>query len=56
MEEDEKLTIRKKYEHQQYHSEVEKDEPLNYSKFLFKEAEFNERIESKFYNIRRKYD
>ena len=25
LEEDEKLTIRKKYEHQLYHSEVEKD-------------------------------
>lgn len=50
------MTIRKKYEHQLFHSEVEKDEPLNYSKFLFKEEEFHERIESKFVNVRRKYD
>ena len=33
-----------------------KDEPLNYSKFLFKEEEFQERVDSKFINIRKKYD
>ena len=56
LEQDDDLTIRKKYEHQLYHTEVEKDEPLNYSKFLFKEHEFHERLDSKFVNIRKKYD
>ena len=35
---------------------MENDEPLNYSKFLFKKEEFAERIDSKFINIRKKYD
>jgi DNA anti-recombination protein RmuC len=35
---------------------VERDEPLNYSKFLFKQEEFEERVDSKFVNVRKKYD
>lgn len=35
LEEDQRLTLRKKYENFGYHSEIDRDEPLNYSKFLF---------------------
>jgi len=40
LEEDKELTLRKKYENQLVNSEIEKDEPLNYNKFLFKKDEF----------------
>jgi hypothetical protein len=38
------LTLKKKYENYQYHQEIEKEEPLNFAKFLFKPEEFALRI------------
>lgn len=48
--------MKKKYENYQYHQEIEKEEQLNYSKFLFKPFDFEERVERKFERIRNKYD
>lgn len=56
LEEDDALTLKKKYENYQYHQEIEKEEPLNFTKFLFKPEEFANRIESKFQHVRAKYD
>ena len=56
LEEDDALTLKKKYENYQYHQEIEKEEPLNFTKFLFKPEEFANRIESKFQQVRAKYD
>lgn len=48
IDEDEQLTLKKKYENYQYHQEIEKEEQLNYSKFLFKPFDFEERVQRKF--------
>lgn len=50
------LTLKKKYENYQYHQEIEKEEPLNFAKFLFKPEDFAQRVESKFHRVRAKYD
>ena len=56
LEDDEDLSLKKKYENYQYHQELEKEEPLNFAKFLFKPEEFSSRVESKFEKVRAKYD
>ncbi len=56
IDEDEQLTLKKKYENYQYHQEIQKEEQLNYSKFLFKPFDFEERVERKFERVRTKYD
>jgi hypothetical protein len=56
LEEDDVLTLKKKYENYQYHQEIEKEEPLNFAKYLFKPEDFEQRVESKFHRVRAKYD
>jgi hypothetical protein len=49
--------MRQKYNNSQVKTEVDDEkEPLNYSKFLFPQDEFDDRFERKFTNVREKYD
>jgi hypothetical protein len=56
LEDDDELSMRQKYNSMQVNTEVDEEEPLNYSKFLFEEKEYINRIERKFTNVRDKYD
>ena len=48
--------MRKKYQSRMVDTEVVGEDNLNYSKFLFQEEEFNDRIERKFTKVRERYD
>lgn len=56
MEDDDENTMRKKYEDNMVKTDFNESSSLNYSKFLFQEEEFNDRMERQFVRVREEYD
>ena len=48
--------MRKKYEDNMVKTDFNESSSLNYSKFLFQEEEFNDRMERQFVRVREEYD
>ena len=55
MEEDDQNSMRKKYANRMVDTDMGEDN-FNYSKFLFQEEEFSDRISRKFVKVRQEYD
>lgn len=56
VEEDDENTMRKKYQNRMVDTDIGGEDNLNYSKFLFQEDEFKDRLDRKFVRVREQYD